>query len=93
MMLDEDENKSESKITDNLIDITGRQTIVNPDNEKSKAKFNTLGDNKEQFNIGIDIFKYSAFDLMPDENENQPEAKNTDNHDDFVDNVAKHLLI
>ena len=43
--------------------------------------------------MGIDIFKYSAFHLMPDENENQPEAKNTDNHDDFVNNVAKHLLI
>ena len=30
--------------------------------------------------------------MMLDENENQPEAEITDNLDDFVDNVAEHLL-
>ena len=100
-MQDEDENNSESKITDNLADFILRQTIVNPDNEISKAEFDTLDkskyktksvteleDNKEQFDVGIDILKYSAVDMMLDENDNQPETKITHNLDDIVDNVA-----
>ena len=100
-MQDEDENNSESKITDNLADFILRQTIVNPDNEISKAEFDTLDkskyktkfvteleENKEQFDVGIDILKYSAVDMMLDENDNQPETKITYNLDDIVDNVA-----
>ena len=100
-MQDEDENNSESKITDNLADFILRQTIVNADNEISKAEFDTLDkskyktksvteleDNKEQFDVGIDILKYSAVDMMLDENDNQPETKITYNLDDIVDNVA-----
>ena len=100
-MQDEDENNSESKITDNLADFILRQTIVNPDNEISKAEFDTLDkskyktksvteleENKEQFDVGLDILKYSAVDMMLDENDNQPETKITYNLDDIVDNVA-----
>ena len=100
-MQDEDENNSESKITDNLADFILRQTIVNPDNEISKAEFDTLDkskyktksvteleENKEQFDVGIDILKYSTVDMMLDEKENQPEIKIAYNLDDIVDNVA-----
>ena len=40
------------------------------------------------FDVGIDILKYSAVDMIQDENDNQPETKITYNLDDIVDNVA-----
>ena len=71
------------------------------DNEISKAEFDTLDkskyktksvteleDNKEQYDVGIDILKYYTVDMTLDENDNQPETKITYNLDDIVDNVA-----
>ena len=64
--------------------------------DESKSKANSvseLEDNKEQFDAGIDFPNYSAVDMMLNENENQSETEITDNLDDFVDDVEKHLLI